>query len=108
VRIQLYVDLCKWAAEQYGGAVDKPVVSAFLMNVLISADKNGGGRLTPAQRTALSLAVRIAREQYRDHVKTMRREPGGERIAAQFERQEAEAAELEQWLEDPMEVRITL
>lgn len=43
-RIQIYVDLCKWAADTYGGSVSKNEVSAFLMNVLISGDKNGGAR----------------------------------------------------------------
>jgi len=43
-RLELYVDLCKWAAEKYGGAVSKQEVSSYLMNVLISCDKNGGSR----------------------------------------------------------------
>jgi hypothetical protein len=41
IRIQIYVDLCKWTAESYGGAVSKQEVQAFLMNVLISGDKGG-------------------------------------------------------------------
>jgi hypothetical protein len=44
MRLRLYVDLCKWAAEEYGGAVSKQEVSSYLMNVLISSDKNGGAR----------------------------------------------------------------
>ena len=41
-RLELYVDLCKWTAERYGGAVSKQEVQSFLMNVLISGDKGGG------------------------------------------------------------------
>jgi len=41
-RIEIYVDLCKWAADRYAGAVSKQEVQAFLMNVLISGDKGGG------------------------------------------------------------------
>jgi len=41
-RIEIYVDLCKWSADRYAGAVSKQEVQAFLMNVLISGDKGGG------------------------------------------------------------------
>ena len=43
-RIEIYVDLCKWTADRYAGAVSKQEVQAFLLNVLIGGDKNGGVR----------------------------------------------------------------
>jgi hypothetical protein len=43
-RLELYYDLCGWAAERFGGTINASEVQAFLMNTLISADKNGGAR----------------------------------------------------------------
>jgi hypothetical protein len=43
-KIDIYVELCAWAAEIYNGNVSASEVQAFLMNTLISADKNGGTR----------------------------------------------------------------
>jgi len=43
-RIEIYVDLCRWSAERFNGNVTKPEIQSFLMNVLISGDKNGGPR----------------------------------------------------------------
>jgi hypothetical protein len=36
--------LCKWSAERFNGNVTKQEIQAFLMNVLISGDRNGGAR----------------------------------------------------------------
>lgn len=43
-KIEIYVELCAWAAERFEGNVSASEVQSFLMNTLISADKNGGSR----------------------------------------------------------------
>jgi hypothetical protein len=66
-----------------------------------------GKVLNESQRALLGAALQLAREQYsRDAA--IAAEAQQPRIAAQFHRQERDAENLQAWVEDAMEVRITL
>lgn len=43
-RLEMYIELCDWAAGRFDGRVSAGEVQSFLMNVLIGCDKNGGAR----------------------------------------------------------------